>query len=176
MKLKNIRRPLFLTLLIPCALVMTGTPARAQLNLQIISNTLSGLPGDTLSYTGTLINSGTTELFLNSDLFNLTGTGLTLDDSPFLTNFPLSILGGETFTGSLFTVNIGATPPGLYNGTFTILGGTTDTDQNPLVTGNFAVTVNATAPEPASGFLILGSVLPATGLWYRRRRANGTTV
>lgn len=154
------------------ALATVTTPAHAQMSLVITPTTLAGLPGATLIYQATLSNLGTGEVFLNADTFNLSGANLSLDDSPFFENFPLSMLGGETFTGNLFTVNIGAANPGLYNGTFTILGGPTDTANNPLATGNFGVQVNASAPEPTSGFLILGAVLPVAALWNRRRKMS----
>lgn len=150
------------------ALAAVAESAYAQTSLVITPSTLAGLPGDTLTYQATLANLGTDEVFLNADTFNLIGANLTLDDSPFFENFPLSMLGGETFTGNLFTVNIGAANPGLYNGSFTILGGATDTAMNALATGNFGVQVNASAPEPATGLLILGAVLPAAALWNKR--------
>jgi hypothetical protein len=130
------------------------TPAHAQLTFTINPNSLGGKPGDLLSYNATLTNTGNGELFLNGDTFTLSGADLTLDDTPFFNNFPLSLAGGESASGELFTVSIGSgAAGGAYVGSFTVTGGATDTDLNDLATKSFSVVVSA--PEPASGLLIL---------------------
>lgn len=162
-----------LVALISLALTLSvGTAAYAQVSLQIQPSPQSGNPGSLLSYNGTVTNLGTAEVFLNSGVYSLAGTGLTLNESPFFNNFPLSLTSGQTFTGILFTVQIGTSAaPGLYNGTFTIQGGLTDTTFDNLVTQNFSVGVNGAAPEPATvSLLLLGGATLATVA--RRRKSN----
>jgi hypothetical protein len=134
------------------ALIVTPISARAQLIFTISPDTKSGAPGGSVTFFGTLSNTGAAELFLNGDNFSLSGASLSLDDSPFLTNFPLSLQGGESASGDLFTVAIGPnTPAGIYPGSFTILGGPRDTDFNGLATRNFTLAV----PEPGIGAWLL---------------------
>lgn len=155
-------------------LVSGGKAANAQVSFLIQPVNLAGKPGDLLSFTGILTNLGTDEVFLNSDLFSLNGVGLTLDDSPFFTNFPLSLTGGQTFSGEIFTVELDPTVgPGIYNGSFTIQGGPTDSSFNNLGTQNFNIVVGA--PEPASGLLLLFSGAMGATAYLRRRSLTKTS-
>ena len=47
-------------------------------------------PGTTVDFTGTITNNTAGTVFLNGDTFNIGGASLTLDDSPFFANAPLS--------------------------------------------------------------------------------------
>lgn len=163
-------RPALLTLALSLSL---GMSAHAQVSFLIQPANQVSNPGDLLTYTATLTNTGSSEVFLNSDTFNLTGVGLELDDSPFFTNFPLSLQGGGVASGDLFTVLIGpSVAPGSYSGTFTIQGGPTDGDFNDIATQSFQVTVAGTvAPEAASLALLAISGLPLAGMILRRRTA-----
>jgi len=97
-------------------------------------------------------NSG--DVFLNGDSFSVDGP-LTLDDSDFFANFPLSLAPGASFTGDLFVVTV---PPGTldgaYLGSFTLLGGADGGAQDSLGTVNFSVNV----PEPSSISLLLAGI------------------
>ena len=92
-------------------------------------------------------------VFLNGDSFNVTAP-ITLDDSDFFANFPLSLAPGASFTGDLFVLTM---PPGTpleaYLGTFTLLGGADGNASNTLGTVNFSLT--ATTPEPSNIVLLL---------------------
>ena len=91
-------------------------------------------------------------VFLNGDSFNVTSP-VTLDDSDFFTNFPLSLAPGASFTGDLFVLTV---PPntafGTFLGTFTLLGGANGSAGDPLGTVNFSL---VTTPEPSSIMLLL---------------------
>lgn len=151
-------------------LLANAAPAKAQLSFTLLNDYLAGNAGDTLSYQATLTNHGTEEVFLNGDFFNLLGDDLTVDDSPFFTNFPLSLGAGESFTDEMFTVTIGpTTPQGVYTGTFSVLGGPTDTDFDPLATTTFHLAVGA--PEPATGLLLLVGTAALAGI-ARRKTAS----
>jgi uncharacterized membrane protein len=152
------------------ALLSLGTSARAQLSFLIQPGVQSAKPGSLLSYSATLTNNGSSRIFLNSDTFSLTGAGLVLDDTPFFLNFPLSLTGGQTVTGGLFTVQIGPNvATGLYNGIFTVQGGVTSTALTNLATQSFSVGVTS-APEPASAPLLLLGGIALTAVYARRRQ------
>jgi len=149
------------------ALIVTPDLAHAQLTFTINPDTKSGVPGGSVTFSGTLSNIGAAELFLNGDNFSLSGAGLSLDDSPCLTNFPLLLQGGESVSGDLFTVAIGPnTLAGVYPGSFTLLGGLSDTAFNELATRNFTLAV----PEPGIGAFLLCSGLAFWIIGRRRKQ------
>ena len=95
-------------------------------------------------------------VFLNGDSFNITAP-VTLNDSDFFANFPLSLLPGASFTGELFVLTApSGTPLGVYLGTFTLLGGSDGNAGNPLGTADFGLTIT---PEPSSIILLLTGVI-----------------
>ena len=108
-------------------------------------------------------NSGA--VFLNGDSLNVTAP-ITLDDSDFFANFPLSLAPGTSFTGDLFVLTI---PPGTlaapYLGTFTLLGGADANASDPLGTVNFSV---APTPEPSSVLLVLTGMAGLAGAAFKR--------
>jgi len=165
-----------LTLFTLLALPVTS---HAALLFTLDQSALTGQPGNTLMYTGTLMNTGTNTLFLNSDTFSLAASGLTLDDSPFLNNFPLSLSSGQSASGDLFDVSIGSSvPDGFYSGSFTIQGGTQASSFTSLATQTFSANVAssaASAPEPEAQTLMLcgGAVLGFVGTVRRRRLMTG---
>jgi hypothetical protein len=96
---------------------------------------------------------------------NLNGS-FTLDESPFFINTPLSMNPGETFTGVLFTVTINpGAAPGIYNGFFTILGGSSSIDLGQL--SNAAAFQVVVVPEPTT-MMLLGTGV--AGLMFRMRK------
>lgn len=130
-----------------------------------------GSLGSSLSFDATVKAPSTNgaEVFLNADSFNL-DLPLTLDDSGFFLGFPLSLSPGESFTGLLFTVSLPtSTSNAIYNGSFSILGGSDGSAANDLADVQFEVN---TVPEPAT-ILMLGTGL--SGLMTILRRKSGTT-
>lgn len=148
-------------------LLLAGT-SRAQLLVTLTPAGLSGFPGTTLRFAGTLVNTGASELFLNADAFSLSSPDLTLDDTKFFAVPPL-LAGGASFSGELFDVLIAPTAAvGTYSGSFTVQGGASNTVFDPLATGNFQVTV--IVPEPGTGALLAATVMPLVGILRRRGR------
>lgn len=92
--------------MLAAALLLVGPAFADTLNLSLSSAVGYGDPGSSTSFIATvdapLTNSGT--IYLNSDSFNI-GGNLFLDDSAFLTNFPLNMDPGTSYTGVLFTVD-----------------------------------------------------------------------
>ena len=125
--------------------------------------TVSGAPGDMLSFFGTLTNNTANTEYINSDSFTLAG-GIPVDDSPFLANAPLSLGPSASTASFLFltvTIPNGQTPAD-YAGTFDVIGGQdggNGTAQDDLGEGLFTVTVTSSVPEPASVLLSITGLL-----------------
>lgn len=130
------------------------------LYISLDSFSLSGAPGTSVTFTGTVQNSSGEEVFLNGAGGSLSYSELTLDLTPFFTFTPLSIPDGQSYDGPLFAVAISNVAlPGDYPGTFTIQGGPDSSAFDTVGTADFEVTVS---PEPSSGSL-LGMILLILG-------------
>lgn len=119
-----------------------------------------------LSFVATVNAPGTNagNVFLNGDSFNV-GGDLTIDDSDFL-NFPLSLSPGQSFTDTLFTVEVPADAAiTTYLGSFTLLGGPTDSNSDILATAGFTIVAT---PEPST-FLMIGTGLTGLAATIRKR-------
>jgi hypothetical protein len=170
-----------LFLLLVAALSLIGSGARGDLRFFLTPPEQSGLPNDTLTFSGHLENTGPSELFLNSDTLTLSGSGLTTSDDPYVLNAPLSLPpAGSTdssgnlldrFDGDLFTVQVGSTvAPGAYFGDFLIQGGATDSALDVLNRQDFQVIVRPNAvPEPGTVTLLTAGIAVGAGLLLRRR-------
>lgn len=131
----------------------------------------SGMPGDVLTFSGTLSNSSGSTVFPNSAGINLSGAFDPTDEdtSPFFNNAPFFLVSGDsTSLIDLFTVSI-PNPflSGQYSGTFTVLGGADEDAQTIVGSADFTVQVGTTnvVPEPNSGCLLaIGLVVLST--WY----------
>jgi hypothetical protein len=123
--------------------------------------------GSSLSFDATVTApiTNSADVFLNSDSFNVDAP-LTLDDDGFFFGFPLSLSPGESFNGLLFTVFLPtSTPDAIYNGSFSILGGSDGNAANDLADVTFEVTMT---PEPTT-ILLLGAGLPGLAAIIRRK-------
>jgi len=162
-----------LTIAVFGALVLS-IPAKADtLNFTLSSPQQTGLPGTTLSFSGTVStpSSNTGAVFLN-DVGTFSSGFLVLNDTPFFLNSPHSMAPGQTNTFVVFTVGIPVgTPVGSYPGTFSILGGSSPAAFFSLSTASFQVNVSVPAgvPEPAT-MLLLSSGLVGVAAKVRKRR------
>jgi len=146
------------------------------INLTLSNPVQSGVAGSTLSFDATVVAifDKLGPVYLNSDSFSLTGS-LTLDDTPFLLNFPLVMSAGDSTTDVLFTVLLpGGLAPGTYTGSFSILGGLDPSALGTLDTADF--TINATAPsavpEPGTYVLMGTGVVALMLVGFTRRRTE----
>jgi len=132
---------------------------------------IPGTIGTTVSFPAELDNTdNNVDLFLNGSSFNI-DSPLVLDDLLFV-NFPASIPAGTSADGILFTVDLplGLTP-GLYNGSYTILGGLSPNDFDELATIPFQIDAQpAASPVPEPGTLVLfGTGVGALATAIKRR-------
>ena len=152
-------------------LLLAGTAAKADpLSLSLTSPYQNAVAGDTVTFDATVTDIDPTEVvYLNADSITL-DSPLTLDDSPFFNNFPLSLNPGDSFTGELFTVSVPlGTSAGLYSGSFEILGGDPSDFQDVVGSANFNVDVNANAvPEPSSLVMLIIGLAGFAGVLRRR--------
>ena len=115
--------------------------AHAQLIINLAQDVLTGSRGDTLTFSGSLLNTGNETVHLNAVQSNLNAPGLTVSLDPFTFNAPSTLLAGETWSGDLFTVAIGSQTkaPHEYIGAFIIEGGSSTSAGDELARAGFKV-------------------------------------
>jgi len=128
------------------ALALLPVVARANTNV-VYALTPAVQPGNSAYeafFTGTLSNTNpASPLYLNNIQFAFTGAAtnyLGAGTNAFFANVPGVLVAGQTYSDVVFSVPVSlGTPPGLYNGTVTIQGGTNVFDMDNLVTLGFEV-------------------------------------
>jgi hypothetical protein len=122
-------------------------------------STVSGAVGSTVDVVGTITNNTDGLLFLNGDSFSLVDSSLTLDDSDFFDNAPLTLNpGASSDPFDIFVIEIGssATPGVLSPNFFSVLGGSDPGSSDVIGTVTFDVDVQGVTPVPEpSGLLLL---------------------
>jgi hypothetical protein len=135
---------------------------------------LDGVIGSTVSFDADIQNpiENVDTLFLNGSSFTI-DSPLNLNDL-LSVNFPASIAAGDEAFGTLFTVDLPAgLTPGLYNGTYLILGGFTPSDQETLAEIDFQINAqpaSSPVPEPGTWVLLLTGAGAFGMMMYGRRR------
>jgi PEP-CTERM motif len=161
---KSLKHLLVLPLTV-ATLLFAGTAAKADpfpLTITLDSPFQIGGDGDTLSFAGTITNTGSSTVNLGGDSFTLGGT-FTIDDSGYINNAPFTLdPGGTSGDIDLFTITIlPGTETGVYAGAFDILDGST-------VVGEAAFDVSVVTPEPGTILLMGTGFLALAGLILRR--------
>jgi hypothetical protein len=151
---------LFRTLLL--CLLAIGEIQATSITVTFDEPTLRGSPGDVLTFSASVVNSGTERIYLNADILNLPGAGLTGNDL-FFANVPSWLESGESLQHlSLFSITLDDPFGGeftSYFGTYSLLGGIDGASQDELATVPFGVT--AVAPEPLPGAMSACGLLVA---------------
>jgi hypothetical protein len=133
------------------------------ITVDLTSTLLQAPEGSGVTFSGTLSNTASFVIFLNSAGLNLAGAFTPADEDlmPFFTDAPLFLsASASTSTIDLFTLQEPSPfATGSYSGTFTILGGADGNAMDVVGSAGFTIqVVNATAvPEPSPGALIVGS-------------------
>ena len=159
----------FVLSLMSVTFMLAGAAAKADtLTLTLFSPYQNSGAGNALTFDATVTNNSSETVYLNGDSPSV-AQPLTVDDSPYNNNFPLTLAAGNSFTGELFDLDIpNGTPLGLYTGAFEITGGFGSSDQNVLGAANFNVNVT---PEPPSFVLLAtGLMCGLAGIQMHRRR------
>jgi len=171
------------------ALLLCAAPSgAATITLNLASSSIAGVPGETLTFLGSISSTYGVTVDFNSISVNLNlGTGFLVDNLPFFLG-PITVsANGNTGEFALFTVtanNPFLNPYGIYAGTISILGGAeVGGVYDPgildlLTTTSFSVVVNnpatpitsAAIPEPATWPLVLAA---GGSLWLYKRRRRG---
>ena len=147
---------------------------------------LQTFPGATLILSGTLTNTTSSILFVNSsggtsNINQPPNSNIVLDATFFIRpNLTTYILQPGQSTGvvplvSLF-INPAAPTPSFTSGTIEVCGGAGPSACDPLGVVSYTISVNTSVPEPTT-MLLLGTGLAtiATGAHRRRRAANKQT-
>lgn len=160
-------------------ILLAASTARASVVTVVLdSSVLFGLPGDVLSFTGTLTNTTDAVVWLNGDSPNLPSQipPSAFDDSPFFANTPSGFLVADGTSGDigLFNVTIPAgLADGQYGGTFEILGGADSDSQDVLEDSPVSFTVGvgqqtSSVPEPGTlALLAAGLVVGTLAIGFR---------
>lgn len=153
------------------------------INVTLTPNAVAGVAGSGFTIQSTLSNTSGTGAFINGAVANIPGLGITLDATPFLVSAPAT-LASPGAAGPFDALNItitGAATPGVYVGTFTILGGTDGGQLNDIGSATFTVTVlgpgggGSSVPE-GDGLTLLLAAAPVLGLLQLRRRPGEPPV
>lgn len=161
------------------ALVLACGARADSVDVSLTQTSQTATPGSTITFDATITNlSSTDTVYLNGDSSVTSSTLLTIDDTPFLFNFPLSLDPSEASGPfGLFNVFIDpSTPDGTYDfNSFSILGGLDGNTFDSIGTADFSVTVGSpvATSEPGTLVLLLAGLL-AIGMLARSRRSAPT--
>lgn len=146
-------------------IVLTCGVRADSVDINLTQTTQIAAPGSTITFDATITNQSSTDtVYLNGDSSVTSSTLLSIDDTPFLTNFPLWLDPSESSGPfALFNVLIDpSTPAGIYDlNSFSILGGLDGSTFDVTGTATFAVDVTkmATTAEPPMWLLMLISLV-----------------
>jgi hypothetical protein len=163
----------FLVLSLAVVTLLFASPAAKAdpypLTITLDSPFQSGSDGQTLDFSGTITNTGTSLVNLGGDSFTI-GGAFTVDDSGYLNNAPFTLDVSEASGDiDLFTITITpGTTIGLYPGAFDILDGST-------VVGEAAFDVYVT-PEPGTIFLMATGLLALAGFIRWKMPKNSAAI
>ena len=159
------------TLLTAAGLSLISAASQAQISISLAPSSLIPItPGGSVSWSGTLTNTGLDALYISGDEILISPTlSFTIDDTSLLTPVQLyPLAAGATYSGLLFTL----TSPnvilnGSFNGTLTLLGATDAFNTNPIGSQTFSFRA---VPEPGTIAFAFASVLSGAGLLIRKKK------
>jgi hypothetical protein len=165
----------FFPILLALFLVCLGAPVlRADtLSASLVNATLSGTAGSSIIFQANVSNPSATDTFLNGDSSSTSSLLVSVNDALFFLNAPLSLPSGGSFGPfNIFTVVLDSTiAPGIYTGTFIIVGGGDASALTDLADLNFTVdVVNITEPGTLQ-MVLVGAFLAGVFFLQKLRSA-----
>jgi hypothetical protein len=163
----------FALFVVAATLLLSSRTFADTISLNLTAPVQSSTAGSTVSFSATVSAPGTNgaTVFLNGDSFDVTSP-LVLNDNEFLFTFPLSLNPGDSFSGTLFSIDLPSNlAAGLYAGSFEILGGADSGTFDALGSVDFQVNVApaaSTVPEPES-LMLLAAGLPGVAFLVQRK-------
>lgn len=161
----------YLSLSMLVMVVLLGFTSRAS------ADPIVGIIGSSVDFPISLDNTGNPDLYLNGSNYTI-DSPLVLNDMLFV-NFPAVIAANDIIDGVLFTVDLPAgMTPGIYNGTYSILGGFSASDMFDLADFDFQIDAQpaqSAVPEPGTWLLLATGAGALAGVVYSRRR-RGTDL
>jgi hypothetical protein len=148
-------------ILVALFLVCLGSPVlRADtLSASLVNAALTGTAGSSITFQANVSNPSGTDTFLNGDSSITSSILVSVNDTPFILNAPVSLgSGGIAGPFDIFTVVLDPSiAAGIYTGTFSILGGADGASSNDLADLNFTVNVtpSTSVPEPGTLQMVL---------------------
>src|ERR1041385_2394020 len=91
--------------LLVAVLLLASRASALPISLSLASSLLAAQPGTTVTFTGTVTELGGTTTFLLGDV-TAVAVPLTVDDSPFLANFPVQLDPLQSVTAAIFSVTV----------------------------------------------------------------------
>jgi hypothetical protein len=156
-----------------------SSAARADsVDVTLTQDSQTAAAGSTVTFDATVTNlSPTDTIYLNGDSSTTSSLLLTIDDTPYSTNFPLSLDPNEVSGPfALFNIFIDpTTPDGSYDiNSFSILGGLNGNTFDTIGIADFSVTVASPVPtpEPRPFDLLLAGLL-ALSFIRQNRESSG---
>jgi hypothetical protein len=132
-------------LFILLSLLRLAGAASGQLAFTLTPAAQIGTATNEMCFTGALTNNGASNLYLNGircALLSPASNVLAPDTNAFFANVPGILLPGQVYTDVVFAVALGpVAPPGIYNGSITILGGSNIFASNNLASAAFQVSL-----------------------------------
>lgn len=164
--MKNLKRLLVLSLM-TASFMLSGKTAKADSFTVTLTPAFQSGDQSVFAFDATITNNSVRTVYLNGDSLYV-DSPLTIDDSPYDNDWPLTLGPGDSYSGLLFNVDVPPDTLGDYSGYFQVLGGHYNSNElYPIGTADFEVQVT---PEPSS-LLLLGTGLIGLALNVRRRLA-----
>src|SRR3984957_20533235 len=157
------------------ALLMIAPALRAD-GVDISVTSISGAAGSSVEVVGTVTNNTSNTVFLNGDTFSVTGPDLSLDDTDFFVNAPLSLDPSQSSGPfDIFTIDIGSlAAPGVISPIFYSILAVCDGGASDVIRAIMLdVRVQDTVPVPGPSELLLLLIgIAQIGLWGPSLRAG----
>jgi hypothetical protein len=161
-----------------CALAVgfASSAAAQTLDLTLVDPSQSVQQGTVaVEFDAIVTNASAQTVFLNGDSATTGSPLLTIDDSPFFANAPLSLDPGQS-SGLFALFNLDLDPsatPGVYDGNvFSLLGGADGGATVDVADAAFSLTVTPSAPPVPEPGMLACSLIGLAALTVRRRASH----